>query len=399
MAETRRDVEIGLKARDAYSGEFAKLSKRIEGVRAEAAGIAGSLGGMKAMAAGFATIGGAQGAVQLATAAVKAFRGDAEGAAEVLERLPFGIGGVVRSLRELTDATKGMGELRERLDEASKAAQQLARENATAFSALQGNLTAFGPFAEKLREEIRLLSVEGLDREAEQAAIAAEARGRALEQMNDRLRASAQAAQQAARHEAQALREELALVREEYHKTGSIKRAIELQERKAQLEGLIDRRDAEAEAARKVLELQEQQIPAIQRLIDERNRLEREAVEERRRLHQQEIDERLERERQAQQERTALEEKRLTEERQREQDRLLRAAQQRVQPSGVAPIGARFITRAPEGLFAAQRGTAEAQLLARMNALQQQGIETTKEVRDILTRIERDRTIIRVENN
>lgn len=460
MAETRRDVEIQLKARDAYSGEFEKLNARIKALAGEITQpfteASRSIGNLfKAVAAGGAVSGG----LTVLTALTKGFRGDAEGAAEALGRLPFGIGRIVGDVRALKEAFTGMERFNESLESAVKHSE-----------AMRAAMEASAAASAKARESVRDITIATQDRiallkaqgEFDREHIAILAQGRALEekarQASAEVFARFKETTESVRDRVNALKEEREVLRSELDKTPSpatvglnmeirrrireIDMEIKAQERLAVVEGgrfemsrralveekallqeeirlrLIDlatREGAAAQREREVIKEAREKIAkqaqeAIRAEMDRLSRIRSVEFEiEQIRLRaqgkvfeaeklaiEQSIRLRIEAARKAGDAELEAKLKVL----QVEQMAALAARHSATstRPGGVQPLETRFLTRAPESAFS-EANSAEARRVEALRMEVQRLREVSEESKETLKRIERDRTIIRVENN
>lgn len=453
MAATKRDVEIALKARDAYSAEFDKLRDRINGVSKDVSGTVrdattafGNL--FKTIAAG----GAVSGFFSTATASVKLIRGDLEGAADAMQRLPFGIGKIFGEMRAFHDALTNIDEFTSALDAARKhseamfAAQQSAavavgrsRESVEAITTATKNRVAMLKASSEFeRDRLQVL--------AEASAIEEKAREASAEVFRSTTEATAAARARAAAlldelQKAIALKDELGFNPEEH--AALAQRIALLRDNVAQAERMVSLEEAR-------LELSRRSLVEEKNLLQEETRLRLEALSQR---HAEETEKRLAESKDAIKKRAdaALDAERdrlsriKSVESEIEQLRLrslgkvsdaervaiteamriridaareagdaelesrLRALQtarlaaikdrpSSSSPGGITPFEARFLTRVPTSAFTTANSQ-EAQRIAELKAIMAQTKEVAIEQLAALEAMRKEATLIRVENN
>ena len=166
MAQTKRDVEIMLKARDAYSVEFDKLQGRIGGVRAAATkGMGETSSAVDQLARAFRAFGAGQGIFSSATAAVSIFKGDMQSAVDALKQLPFGIGGATRAMDEFGRSILGVTAAEEKLKNAQADLLAQQKQLADRRREVAANDNTIEQISRKVRDAFELESTPEADRE------------------------------------------------------------------------------------------------------------------------------------------------------------------------------------------------------------------------------------------
>lgn len=369
MAETRRDVEIQLKARDAYSGEFEKLKRRIQGVRAQ--GVDGGFGASatESLAKAVRLTGQVQAALASVNVITATIRGDTEGALQAVRQLPFGLGTVAGILEGIIGQFIGLDKALEKLNGAKK---DLADQEAFS-QALTRTREQIAGVNKQLEEQLRLARASETDRpflQVEQALDATLAKIEEIRRKSPAAQGAIALAIQEAINRAQDLADE------RYRDLIRQRREEAAKEAKRQADELMS---VESEILQQRLRMQGRALDAQLEAIRESFRKRIEAARE---ANQIELAERL----------RALE--RLQIEEAKRQAGVGREPERR----GVQPLETRFLTRAPETAFS-EANSAEARRVEALRMEVQRLREVSEESKETLKRIERDRTIIRVENN
>lgn len=379
MAQTSRDVEIGLKARDAYSGEFEKLSKRIEGVRRETAAYARQI-----------------------SAQTKSMAGD----------VARSIFGVEKGMRAIDDSFKAV----------TTSIEDFRRGSITAFDAAMRSAEGFIESLQKIpvAGSLGSLLAQGVDAIMPGLSMADEARNRAAvdaliertaieERIANEREAIAERSAAAIKKTGEAIRKQLEIesisTTDRLGTEGFDRRMAQLRQeeldRFAELKRL--REAASDDAQRAEIDRLKKHLGDLfdlrfQALRDEQAR-EVFAMQEARRAehdrHRAELDRRLEREREAAAREAEIQ--RRAREAAAADERLRAFNASRLNP-GIEAIEGRFITRAPQSAFA-ESNSHEARRIAELKQLMREHLAETKRTNESLARIERDKTIIRVENN
>lgn len=368
MAATKRDVEIALKARDAYSAEFDKLNKRISGI--QHAGADGGFGqsATESLSRAVRAAGQVQAVINSITVLTATFRGDTEAALTAVKQLPFGLGSVATAFEGIIGQVIGLNEALAELNKA-KAAEIEQKTFAANLNQTREQVAAIN---DQLRKQIELANASELDRPFVQIEQALDGTLSKLENLSKKLGTSEGAISIAIREAitqanrlADSQREELLRQRREESTAEARKRADELLAIDSELLQAQRRLVGDAVGA---------QIESIREGYRQRIAAAREA-------NKIELADRLE----------TLRDMDVA-----EVQRRAKAKQER--PGGIPAFESRFLTRAPQSFFT-EANSQEARRIAELKA----EVARLKEVVDgaaaSLETIVRDRTIIRVENN
>ena len=350
MAATKRDVEIALKARDAYSAEFDKLNARINGMRSSAVkGMADTSTAVDQLARSFRAFGAVQGIFNVATSAINLFKGDFQSAVDELKRLPFGIGPVVQAIESFESSILGVTAAEERLKKVQADLLIQQRQLADRRKEVAGNEQSIERIREQARKAFEIESIPELDPEGTTGF------RRKFKELNQEREAAVKALD--------------ALAREKL----TVRQEKELLETRRLVYDLFGLRQI-------ALRMQQQEeIKAMRERAAEETRLTEERLNKTRdAIRKQAFDRR--------------EDLRL------EAEEARRKALASITPVGVGAFDTRFLIRAPQSFFT-EANSQEARRITELKA----EVSRLKEVVDgaaaSLETIVRDRTIIRVENN
>lgn len=370
MAETKRDVEITLRARDAYSAEFNKLKGQIAATKQMSPDGGFGASATETLAKTLTLVGKVQAAMVTVNVLTNTFKGEHEAALQAIRQMPFGLGMVAQVWEKLIGMAIGMPEVLERLAKA----QEDLREQEAFGAALDRTRLGLEAINDALEQQLRLERASELDRPFIQMENALDSTLKKIERIRDAAPAVGGAIGMAiARATAQA--QDLA----DEQTRSIIRRRREEREKEAR-KAADELRSVESELAQAQARARGDALGAEIEAIRERFRVRIEAAREANKI---EIAERLE----------ALRDIALA-----EAKRMARRGLEQARPSGVEGVEARFLQRAPLRAMT-EVNDREARRIAELKAVIRNGFASVDEAVMFLRRIESKNVLIRVEDN